>query len=180
PLAALAPDLTFHISGLSKSVAAGLRAAWIACPPHTSGRVLTATRLLTGGKVFLTTELAARMVLSGAADEIRKRVAIEIGERVTMVREAFKDYEFSSADTAPFIWLKLPDPWLSSTFKTAAEREKVLIDSEDEFKTGRSERMFHRVRIAFSIPTDRETVQVGLRRLVALLESGGGAYESYD
>jgi DNA-binding transcriptional MocR family regulator len=180
PLAALVPDLTFHISGLSKSVSAGLRAAWIACPPHTSGRVLTATRLLTGGKIFLMTELAARLVNSGAADDISKLVAAEIAERVAMVREIFAGYEFNSYETAPFIWLKLPEPWLSGTFKTAAEREKVLIDSEDEFKTGRSDRTFHRVRIAFSNPVDRDVVRSGLLRLRALLESGAGGYESYD
>lgn len=180
PLAALVPDLTFHISGLSKSVSAGLRAAWIACPPHTSGRVLTATRLLTGGKTFLMTELAARLVNSGAADDISKLVAAEIAERVAMVRETFAGYEFNSYETAPFIWLKLPEPWLSGTFKTAAEREKVLIDSEDEFKTGRSDRTFHRVRIAFSNPVDRDVVRGGLKRLRALLESGAGGYESYD
>lgn len=180
PIAALAPDLTFHVSGMSKSVSAGLRAAWVACPPHTASRVLTATRLLTGGKTFLMTELAARLVLSGAADDIRNRVAVEIADRVAMVRETFASYEFNASESAPFIWLKLPEPWLSGTFKTAAEREKVLIDAEDEFKSGRSDRMFHRVRVAFSNPVDRETVQTGLWRLRTLLESGAGAYESYD
>ena len=149
-------------------------------PPHTSGRVLTATRLLTGGKIFLMTELAARLVNSGAADDISKLVAAEIAERVAMVREIFAGCEFNSYETAPFIWLKLPEPWLSGTFKTAAEREKVLIDSEDEFKTGRSDRTFHRVRIAFSNPVDRDVVRSGLLRLRALLESGAGGYESYD
>lgn len=180
PLAALAPELTFHISGLSKSVAAGLRAAWISCPPHTSGRVLTATRLLTGGQTFLMTELAARLVNSGVADDIRKQVADEIAARVGMVRKAFQGYQFASDLSAPFVWLKLPEPWLSSTYKTAAEREKVLIDSEDEFKTGRSERNFHRVRIAFSNPVDRKVVETSLQKLVSLLRSGAGAYESYD
>lgn len=180
PLAALAPELTFHVSGMSKSVSAGLRAGWVACPPHTIGRVISATRLLTGGNTFLMTELAARLVMSGAADEIRGRVAVEIAGRVQMVRETFASYDFNSADTAPFVWLKLPEPWLSGTFKAAAEREKVLIDTEDEFKTGRSERSYHRVRIAFSTPVDRETVLDGLQRLRTLMESGASAYESYD
>ncbi|MDN8904722.1 aminotransferase class I/II-fold pyridoxal phosphate-dependent enzyme, partial [Staphylococcus aureus] len=32
PLAALAPERTLYVSGLSKSVAAGLRVGWVAAP----------------------------------------------------------------------------------------------------------------------------------------------------
>lgn len=180
PLAAIAPELTFHVSGFSKSVAAGLRAGWVACPPHTAGRVLSASKLLSGGKTFLMTELAARLVASGAADEISTRVGAEISARVDIVRRAFDGLEFNSHDKTPFIWLKLPEPWLSGTFRSAAERLNVMIDSEDEFKSGRSERMFHRVRIAFSCPRERSSLETGLKKLRGLLDSGAGAYESYD
>ena len=62
-IAALAPERTFHVGGLSKSVAAGIRGGWVACPPHFAPRVLTSYKMLTGGKSFLLAELAARLVL---------------------------------------------------------------------------------------------------------------------
>ena len=52
------------------------------------------------------------------------------------------------------------------------------IDDEDEFKAGRSEKTFHRVRIGFSPPEDRADVVTGLTRLRRLLEHGPTGYDS--
>ena len=60
--------------------------------------------------------------------------------------------EFNSHPHVPFLWLKLSEPWLSGTFKHAAFEEGVLVDDEDEFKAGRTDSVFHRVRIGFSSP----------------------------
>ena len=46
--AELAPELTFHVGGLSKAVAAGIRGGWVACPPHFAPRVLTSSKMLLG------------------------------------------------------------------------------------------------------------------------------------
>ncbi|QPC41870.1 PLP-dependent aminotransferase family protein [Kaustia mangrovi] len=179
PIAALAPERTFYIGSLSKAVAAGIRGGWAACPPHFAPRVQTAYKMLTGGKPFLLAELAARLVLSGEADDIRSRVRAEIAARETMAREAFAGLDFSSHPSAPFLWMKLPEPWLSGTFKNAAANEGVLIDDEDEFKCGRTDRTFHRARIAFSAPASRDGVAKGFAKLRALLDSGIAGYDSF-
>ena len=94
--AALAPELTFHVGGLSKAVAAGIRGGWVACPPHFAPRVLTSYKMLSGGKSFLLAELAAQLVLSGEAARIRTRVRDEITARETIARERFAGCEFAS------------------------------------------------------------------------------------
>ena len=50
--------------------------------------------------------------------------------------------------------MKLPEPWLSGTFKNAAADEGVLVDDEDEYKPGRTEQIYHRIRVGFSAPPD--------------------------
>ncbi|TGV30338.1 hypothetical protein EN811_28990, partial [bacterium M00.F.Ca.ET.168.01.1.1] len=55
-------------------------------------------------------------------------------------------------DNVPFVWLTLPDPWLSGTFKNACLAQGVLIDDEDEFKAGRSEGRFERHRLDLAGP----------------------------
>ncbi|QPC88736.1 aminotransferase class I/II-fold pyridoxal phosphate-dependent enzyme [Mesorhizobium sp. NBSH29] len=177
-IAELAPERTFHVSSLSKSVAAGIRGGWVACPPHLAARVLTAQKMVTGGMPFLMSELAARLVLSGYADSIRQKVKIEIASRVTIARSALGDYDFQSHRCAPFLWLKLPEPWLSGTLRQAAFNEGVLIDDEDEFKSGRTEKTFHRVRIGFSAP-QRSQVEGGFARILSLLDNGIAGYDSY-
>ena len=52
-------------------------------------------------------------MLSGQAGEIRKRCIAEIGARIAIVRETLSGFEFKAKDSVPFVWLTLPDPWLS-------------------------------------------------------------------
>ncbi|MEX0404977.1 PLP-dependent aminotransferase family protein [Aquibium sp. LZ166] len=179
PLAALAPERTFHVGGLSKSVAAGIRAGWVACPPYYAARVQTAYRMLTGGKPFLLAELAARLVLSGEADAIRARVRREIADREAMARELLAGLDFVSGSQAPFLWMKLPEPWLSGIFRNAAASEGVLIDEEDEFKPSRTDKIFHRIRIAFSGPPVRDDVRLGLGTVRRLLEGGAAGHDNF-
>ncbi len=178
-IAELAPERTFHVGGLSKSVAAGIRGGWVACPPHVAPRVLTSYKMLTGGKSFLLGELAARLVLSGEADAIRSRVQAEIEARSAIARTAFAGCDYAAHRRAPFLWMKLPEPWLSGTFKNAAAQEGVLIDDEDEYKCGRAERAFHRVRIGFSAPASRDDVARGFASLRSLLDNPIAGYDSY-
>jgi DNA-binding transcriptional MocR family regulator len=176
-LAEFAPERTFVVNGMSKAVAAGLRGGWIACPPHVSHRVKVTHKMLTGGLPFLLAEAAARMVLSGTADDIRARSRTEIAARYAVVREVFAGHVFAGAPTAPFIWLKLPETWLSGTFKTEALRQDLLVDDEDEFKPVRLDRAYHRIRIAFSAGGSEE-LAAGLTRLRRLLDSGDAGYEA--
>ncbi|MCF3639735.1 PLP-dependent aminotransferase family protein [Rhizobium sp. TRM95111] len=177
-MAEIAPDRTFLVGGLSKSVAAGVRGGWIACPPHLAQRVRIAHKMVTGGLPFLLAELCARLVLTGKADTIRSAVAEEVRAREALVRHIFAGLDFTSRPFAPFFWLKLPEPWLSGTFRHAAFEENILIDDEDEFKAGRSEKTFHRVRIGFSSPAARDDVADGLARLRRLLGHGPTGYDS--
>ncbi len=179
-IAEFAPDRTFVVSCLSKSVGAGVRGGWVACPPHMAGRVLNAHKLITGGKPFLTSELAARLVLSGDADAIRQKSRALIGERVAKVRQTFANYEFNSSDYCPFIWLELPEPWKSSEFRKAAAEDGVLVDDEDEYKPLRTDRMFHRVRIGFSMPRSASELETGLSVIRSLLSSSAITRDSYS
>lgn len=177
-LAEIAPERTFLVGGLSKSVAAGVRGGWIACPPHLAQRVRIAHKMVSGGLPFLLAELAARLVLSGTAEAIRAKVSEEVGLREARARDILAGLDFNSHPRVPFLWLKLPDPWLSGTFRQAAFAEDILIDDEDEFKAGRSEKTFYRVRIGLSSPESREDVVTGLTRLRRLLAHGPTGYDS--
>jgi len=177
-LAEIAPDRTFLVGGLSKAVAAGVRGAWVAAPDHFSQRLRVTQKMTSGGLPFVLAELSAQLVLSGAADDIRKRVVEEIGIRERHVRDIFAGHVFRSRPCIPFFWLQLPEPWLSGTFKQAALNEGVLIDDEDEFKAGRSSRVYHHVRVGFSEGREREAVIAGLHTLRRLLDGGPAAYET--
>lgn len=181
PLAALAPDITFHISGLSKAVAASLRAGWVAGPPALTNRIITSHKMMTGGDSYVLAAMAAELINSGAAFELQARIKAEVDARLAIVRDIFDGCDFHSRDHVPFIWLKLPEPWLSGTFKAAALEEGVRVDDEDEFKAGRGDQRFHGVRIAFAATVkDHQTLEKGARILRRLLDTGPAAYHSYN
>jgi DNA-binding transcriptional MocR family regulator len=177
-IAALAPERTFVIDGLSKSVSAGVRGGWVACPPHFAQRVRIAHKMITGGLPFLLAELCSRLVLSGEAEAIWDSCRVEINAREAMARDMLAGYDFRSSPDIPFLWLKLPEPWLSATFKNAVYADGVLLDDEDEFRAGRSDRITHRVRLGFSQPRSRQEVADGLKIVRSLLDSGSAGYDS--
>lgn len=179
PISAFAPERTFHISGLSKAVAAGVRGGWVACPPNLAARVQVAHKMVTGGLPFLLAELSAQLVMSGEADAIRQRTRDEIAAREAIARESFSGLDFASDRRAPFLWMKLPDPWLSGTFRQASASEGVLIDDEDDYKPGRTEQVYHRIRIGFSNPRSRDEVKRGFTTIRRLLDNPNAGYDSY-
>lgn len=180
PLAALAPERTFHVGSLSKSVSAGIRGGWIASPPSHAQRLFTAHNMLTGGLCFLMAELAARLVLSGTADDLRQRILEELAARHEITQGLLAGQTFNASPQTPFIWLKLPEPWMPGTFKTAATAQNVLVDDEDEFKTGRSSRVYHRVRLGTSNTHTREELIKGLGIIRDLLRNASTGYDSFE
>ncbi|AYG59291.1 PLP-dependent aminotransferase family protein [Rhizobium jaguaris] len=178
-MAAIAPERTFLVSGLSKSVTAGVRGGWVACPQHFAQRIKVTHKMTTGGLPFILAETCARLVLEGHALALRRQAVKEIRAREQLAREALSGFEFASHPHVPFLWLKLPEPWLSGTFKNAALAEGVLVDDEDEFKAARTDRAYHRVRVAFSSPQRRDDVASGFMILRHLLDNGSTGYDSH-
>ncbi len=177
-IAEFAPDITFVVGGLSKSVAAGVRGGWVACPAQYSSRIRISHSMITGGLPFMLAELNARLVNSGDAHNNRKDCITELNGREAIARRVFTGLDFNSLPDIAFLWLRLPEPWLSGTFRNAAMKEGVLIDDEDEFKAGRTDKVFHRVRISFSGPSTREELAHAFGILRHLLDNGSAGYES--
>ncbi|MDX8529492.1 PLP-dependent aminotransferase family protein [Mesorhizobium sp. VK25A] len=179
-LAEYAPERTIVAGGLSKSVAAGVRGGWLSCPSAYRHRIRVAHKMMTGGLPFLLAEVGTRLVASGQAGEIRKRCIAEIQARLAIVRDVLAGFDFKARDNVPFVWLTLPDPWLSGTFKNACLAQGVLIDDEDEFKAGRSEQVFHGVRFGVSQPRQSKDVAGGVAVIRRLLDEGRAGYDSFS
>ncbi|TGQ17591.1 MULTISPECIES: PLP-dependent aminotransferase family protein [unclassified Mesorhizobium] len=179
-LAEYAPERTIVAGGLSKSVAAGVRGGWLSCPPAYRHRIRVAHKMMTGGLPFLLAEVGTRLVMSGQAGDIRKRCIAEIQARLAIVRDVLAGFDTKARDSVPFVWLTLPDPWLSGTFKNACLAQGVLIDDEDEFKAGRSEQVFHGVRFGISQPRQSNDVAGGVAVIRRLLDEGRAGYDSFS
>src|SRR5262249_26975270 len=81
PLAAHAPDSGFYIASLSKTIAPGLRVAYLLCPRKHAERVAAAIRSTTWMAAPLMAEIAAVWIEDGTADASLGKKRREIGER---------------------------------------------------------------------------------------------------
>jgi DNA-binding transcriptional MocR family regulator len=178
PIVSLAPERTFFLGGLSKSVAAGLRAGWAVCPRGQAVRVTVAHNQLTGGRPFLNMEVAARLVLSGEAEQVRQKVMAETQARIAMFDRIFGLRTAEELAPVPYRWLQLPSPWTSPAFLLAARNHGIRIDGEDEYQSVRNDRARHCVRIGLSAVRERETLLNALTTLKGLMESGSISYDS--
>ncbi|MFQ5468115.1 MAG: PLP-dependent aminotransferase family protein, partial [Kiloniellaceae bacterium] len=70
PIATFAPELTYYITSLSKTVAPGLRIGFVATPPGATGRVSDAVRATCWMAPPLTVEVGARWIETGAAERL--------------------------------------------------------------------------------------------------------------
>ncbi len=83
----------------------------------------------------------------------------------------------TSAGECPYIWLKLPEPWLSGTFKNAAADHGISISSEDDYKVARLDQTFHGVRIGLNALVSLDDLKSALQTLRNLLDSGVAGYD---
>lgn len=167
-LRALAPERVWYIGSFSKSVSAGMRFGFIACPQGMgeAGRLTAQHGYFALSKAV--SLLALDLLQSGAADELRDRVQREMGERLTMLVNRLGAFDLAWQAGMPFAWLRLPMGWRASTFARMAEDEGVLVRSADQYALihGRAP---HAVRLAIAGNIPRQQYEAGLASLAHLL-----------
>lgn len=134
PFAALAPDLTWHMAGLSKCLGAGLRCAYVVAPDaRAAWPFVAAARAGTIMASPLTVALATRWIEDGTGDAILRFIRKQTIERQAMAREILAAYPFCSDPLSFSLWLKLPAPWTRSAFAGQMQSRGIGIVPSDAF-----------------------------------------------
>lgn len=167
-LRALAPERTWHVGSLSKTLSAGIRFGYIAAPVG-MGR----TGRLTAQHSFFALSrpveaLVLHLLVSGEANRLQTLAQEDLDRRLQLAVNELGAFDFSWAPGVRFGFLKLPSGWRSSTFVTRAEADGVVVRSADEYALihGRAP---NAVRVAFPGNVPIDTYHDALRRLARLL-----------
>jgi DNA-binding transcriptional MocR family regulator len=109
PMALLAPERTFHVSGVSKSLAPGLRAGYLVVPPGDHlARVLRAVRALAYAPPAFGGLIATQWIEDGTADVIVAEVVAEMTERMAVARQILgAAMEAPASPACPHLWLPM-------------------------------------------------------------------------
>ncbi|HMO08930.1 MAG TPA: PLP-dependent aminotransferase family protein [Paracoccaceae bacterium] len=165
---ALAPERTWHVGSLSKTVSAALRLGWAVCPAgmgHT-GRLTAQHSFFALPRPI--SDLALTLIGSGAAERLRGAVAQVYADQLQGVVNHLGAFDLHWQPGLPFLWLRLPSGWRASTFTRMAEAEGVLLRSADEFALvgGRAP---NAVRLALNGQLSRAETEAACARLADLL-----------
>jgi DNA-binding transcriptional MocR family regulator len=165
----LAPERTWVISSLSKTVSPDLRLGAIIAPKGRSIVVRSAAQQQYFGLPRPVVDLVAAALESGAAADIAARVRKAAAARVAATRAALGTAAgLRLRDDVPFAWLPMPRGWRASSFLRAAEAEGIRLKAADEFALidGRAP---NAVRLALTAERDDTRFAEALETLARLL-----------
>ena len=173
PLAALAPERTYYLTSLAKSVSSGLRVGYLVPPTEPLGvleRAVASVMAIGWTAAPLTAELASLWIADGTAQRVAAEKRAEARERQKIARRVLAPLESSSEDTSCHLWLQLPDPWRANEFVARARRAGVAVTAAEAFVVGRGAAP-HAVRLCVSTPATRGELEHALRALANVLRS---------
>lgn len=135
PLAATAPDVTVHVSGLSKSVATGLRVGFVLAPPSLVPPIERAIRATVWNTAALTTALACRWLDDGTADRLEACKREDARARQAVAAEELAGLPLVGHPSSYFTWLPLPDEARADRITAALARRNISVTTAEPFAT---------------------------------------------
>jgi DNA-binding transcriptional MocR family regulator len=174
PLAALAPERTYYLTSTSKTLAPGLRIAYVLSPAPMVSRLTDGLRATTWAVVPLTAAVASSWIQSGTADAILAARRGEAQARQVLAREVLAGADFDAQPEAYYLWLRLPEPWRRDSFAGVLRARGVALTPADAFAVGRAPAP-HAVRLCIGAARSRESLRRGLGLVADVLHGAGEA-----
>ncbi|MFD4679229.1 PLP-dependent aminotransferase family protein [Bacillus velezensis] len=168
-IASFAPEQVFHIAGLSKSLAPGLRMAYVAVPSQYKEPISKALYNLNITVSPLLAELTARTIVSNQFEILIDSHREQTIRRNKMVDQYLTGYTCAGAETGIFRWLLLPGNMTGAAFEKSAAQHGVQVYAAERFVVGNScpERA---VRVSVCAPKTLGELEQGLLILKRLLD----------
>ena len=135
PLAALGPEGTVYVSGLSKSVATGLRVGFVTAPASLVPALERAIRATTWNTPAVTTAIACRWLEDGTVGRLEARKRDDAAARQSVARDVLAGLPLTSHPSSYFVWLPLPGEARADRITAALAREHISVATAEPFAT---------------------------------------------
>jgi DNA-binding transcriptional MocR family regulator len=170
PLAALAPERTVYVSGLSKSVATGLRVGFVSAPTAWVARIERAIRATTWNVPGLMSAIACGWIDDGTVARLETEKRRDATRRQVIAVDLLDGLPLVSHPSSYFIWLPLATGVRADQVVAALAREKVSVSSAEPFAV--TANVPHAIRLALG-SVDLQTLKraVGMAKHVVELQS---------
>ncbi|GLH73332.1 GntR family transcriptional regulator [Geothrix limicola] len=169
PLAALAPERVLYVTGLSKTVAPGLRLGYLLLPPLLQARAREAEHHTTWYVTALSMALGTAWLEDGTAWHRLLAQRKELAARHRLCAQNLRHLAWRGAPHCPHVWLPAP-PGGPERFTRRALEVGVVVVPSDVFAATRAVQE-PGLRISIGAAPDRATLAQGLARLEGVAEA---------
>jgi DNA-binding transcriptional MocR family regulator len=146
PLIALAPEATVYVSGLSKSVATGLRVGFVAAPSEWVSKIERAIRVTTWNTPGVMTAIACGWLDDGTVTRLESKKRRDATIRQTLVSDVLNGLHCVRHPASYFVWLPLAEEARADRVAMALMRDRISVSTADPFAT--SAPVPHAIRLA--------------------------------
>jgi len=170
PLAAIAPDICWHIAGLAKCIGAGLRLAYVVAPDARAGWSFNgAMRALCVMASPISAAIATRWINDGTADTILRFIRAESMARERIAAKWLEPGTYLSDPLSFNIWLPLRNGWTRSVFVNHVRSAGLGVVPSDAFVAAGVAP--EAVRVGLGGPVGRTQVERGLELISHTLDT---------
>jgi len=146
PLAALAPELTVYVSGLSKSIATGLRVGFVAAPLDIVPKLARAIRATTWNTPGVMTAIACGWLDDGTVMRLEAEKRQDASARQAIAAEVLAGLPVVRHPASYFVWLPLGEECRADQLAMTLLRARISVSTAEPFAT--SAHVPHAIRLA--------------------------------
>ncbi|MCU1752302.1 PLP-dependent aminotransferase family protein [Pseudomonas sp. 6D_7.1_Bac1] len=168
PLAALAPERTVYVTGLSKSVATGLRVGFVAAPSRWVPAIERSIRATIWNTPGVMTAIACNWLDDGTVSRLEDEKRQDAANRQSMAKATLTDLQYIGHPTSYFLWLPLGEEVRADQVATALMREHVSVSTAQPYAT--SVYVPHAIRLALG-SLELDALQVALNTVKRVVDA---------
>ena len=136
PVANRIPHRSVYIAGMSKSLAAGLRVAFLSAPLPLLKPLAQAVLNTIWMAPTLNAELASMWINDGTADSVVEKKTEEAARRYMLACDVLDSFRFRGKRSGFFIWLDLPEQWTGKALERLAHDKGINVFAAEKFTVG--------------------------------------------
>lgn len=160
PLAEFAPDRTVYVSGLSKSVAPGLRIGFVAAPSALMPKLERVIRATTWHTPAITAAIATSWLTDGTVARLERQKREDARLRQSIAAEVLDGLPYRSHPSSYLIWLPLPQDSRPDRIATTLATKGIAVSTGAPFAA--TSTVPHALRLALgsvALPDLRTSLQ---------------------